>query len=225
MSTLNELAYNVLSSVRPHLSDDEDISLEKIKFDILSERATLIRNELNKNRTIDDSILTYLDCEELVDADRSSCPELPLECYIKRTKNKIPNAIELHNGRAVQRISNFDILGEQYNLVEYNHAVHAGNRRFNKETVYAFFRDGYIYFKSGSDLNRFLKRINISLVLEDPTVELNGESCYDPTTPFPMNKWMETYVLNKLKEIYLKVDAQALVDKAGDADSEMTNKQ
>lgn len=225
MSTLNQLAYNVLSSIKPHLSDDESISIEKIKFDIIAERAALIKMDLNKNRSIDDNIITYLDCVELIDTDRSSCPDLPIGCYIKRTKEKIPNPIELHHGRAIQRISNFDVLGEIYNYVSYNHAVTAGNRRFSKDIVYAFFRDSYLYFKSNSDLNPFLKRVNISLVLENPTELFEGESCYDADSEFPMNKWMEPIILNKLKEIYLKVDLRVPVDRANDANSQMTGNQ
>ena len=225
MSTLNQLAYNVLSSIKPHLSDDESISIEKIKFDIIAERAALIKMDLNKGRSIDDNIVTYLDCVEVVDADRSTCPDLPLECFLKRTKEKIPNPIELRNDRAIQRISNFDILGEIYNHVSYNHAVNAGHRRFSKNNVYAFFRNSYLYFKSNSDLTPFLKRINISLVLEDPTELFDGSSCYDSDSEFPMNKWMEPIILNKLKEIYMKIDLRMPVDKAGDSNSQITGNQ
>jgi len=222
MSTLNEIAYNIYSSIRPHISDDESISLDKIKFDVISERAALIKMDLDKNRSIDDNLLSYLDCVELIDVDRSTCPELPLDCYVKRSKDKIPVAIELHYGRAIQRISNTDVLGEVYNLVDYNQAIHSGSRRFNKKTVYPFFRDGYLFFKSNSDLNVFLCNISISMVLEDPTEVFKGESCYNADSKFPINKWMEPIIINKIKEIYLKFDSQIPSDKANDANSQNT---
>ena len=225
MSTLNELAYNVFSSLRPHVSDDEDISIDKIKFDLLSERAALIRMDLNKGRSIDDNTLTYLDCVEVIDVDRSSCPEMPLGCFLKRTKEKIPVPIELYQGRAIQKISNLDMIGEIYNLVNYNQAINSGSRKFSGNTVYAFFRGGYIYFKSNSDLGKFLCRVSISLVLEDPTEAYQGESCYDPDSSFPLNKWMEPVILTKLKQTYLEIDLRMPSDKSNDANSDMTGPQ
>ena len=57
MATLNEIAYDLLSIVRPALSDDSDIDLRQIKFWIHNQRALFIRNELNRSRTIDADIV------------------------------------------------------------------------------------------------------------------------------------------------------------------------
>lgn len=228
MSTLNELAYNVMSSIKPHLSDDEDISIRKIKFDIISERSTMIRNEMNKNRTVDDAIIQDLGCVELEEVDQSLCPELPVGTCIKRTVKPLPVPIELHNRRLITRISNPVVLSESFPLYEYNKVIHTGNRKFSKDQVQAFFKDGHIYLKSTHDMP-FIKFINVRGVFEDPTdvadfFTESGEACYDANSDFPMNNWMNTYVLNKLKDIYMKVDLQMPQDSANDAFDKDTSK-
>jgi hypothetical protein len=53
MVTLNQLIYDLLEIVRPNLSDDDNFDKRQIAFWIKNQRALWLRNELNKNRTVE----------------------------------------------------------------------------------------------------------------------------------------------------------------------------
>ena len=85
MATLNEISYDLLSIVRPQLSDDTDIEIRQIKFWIRNQRALWIRNELNRKRSIDEDIIQTL-CADIEEVDASDCCGIDLDCDILRTK-------------------------------------------------------------------------------------------------------------------------------------------
>ena len=87
MATLNEIAYDLLTIVRPQISDDSDIEIEQIKFWIKNQRSLWLRNEFNKNRTIDSDLIQTV-CADLEEVDASDCCDIDLDCPILRTTKK-----------------------------------------------------------------------------------------------------------------------------------------
>jgi hypothetical protein len=216
-------------SIRPHITDDEDLPIKKIKHDINLKRALFIRNELNKNRSIDINLIQTLGCVELEVADPvECCIDLPPGCKLVRTVERIPNTIELHNSKLITRIGNINMMDKKFNFVPYERFIFSGNTEYTKNEIYATLHDGRIYLKSNSMDLFALKYIDIQGVFEDPTElakfkNCSDENCYDDDSKYPMNMWMEDYIKNALIEEYIKVTLRATKDMTNDGESKQTD--
>ena len=67
--------FGILGKIKPYLSDDTDVSYREVAFELANQRALLIRNELNKNRTIDSDIIQDLGCVSMEPVDPAECCE------------------------------------------------------------------------------------------------------------------------------------------------------
>jgi hypothetical protein len=199
MATLNEITYRIWEKLRPNLSDDDDIDIRLIQEEVHKQRALAIRNELNKNRSVDPNIIQDLGCVELELADRADCCEVELNCTILRTVLEIPNTIELHNDLLLW-VSPIDKLAWPFSFVEtLERARWSGNGRFNKQSIFAFLHNKRIYIISKDDTHAMLEFINIRGVFENPQeasrfTNCSGSACYSNDSSYPLNSWMSAYV-------------------------------
>lgn len=229
MSSLNQIAYNVFMSVRPHLTDDEDLELRKIKHDIHLKRALYIRNELNKSRTIDINLVQTLGCVELELASPiDCCIDIPVDCKLLRTVETIPNALELHHKKLITRVGSPIITKKKFNFVPYDRFIFSGNTEYNKKDIYATLHNGRIYIKSNDASILGLKYIDIQGVFDDPTEaarfkNCDDQPCYTDDSPYPVNMWMEEYIKNALIDEYVKYTLRATKDMVNDGESKQTD--
>jgi hypothetical protein len=207
-TTLNKIAYKALNRIRPELSDDEAIDIRQLKDEVIALRALFIRNEQNKNRSIDQHIEQTL-CATLEVADRSVCTAVPVGCSILRTDRQIPNPIELHFSDGITDVGSIDNLEIPFSYIPYKRVRYAGNGRYNKETVFAFLFDDRMYFFSKENtLHKYMTHARITGVFEDPREVgdfqfTDSSSCYTDDSTFPVNRWMEDYIVNALVERYI----------------------
>lgn len=206
MPTYNEIIYSVLDKLKPHLTDDIDISVREIGWEIDNARALMLRNELNRNRTIDSNIIQDLGCVEMETADRAECCDVDTGCLIVRTKLEIPTAIELHNSTGITRVGPVDKMDMDFSFISYSRARFVGNGKYNKNLIYAFLRNKRIYLVSKNDKVKFINYINVAGVFENPTdvtpfTNCGGESCFSGDSEYPLNSWMipslQEMVINK----------------------------
>lgn len=219
MATLNELIYDIWEIARPRISDDDNFDKRQFAFWIKNTRALLLRNELNKNRTIDPNLIQDLGCVELELADAADCCEITDGCKILRTKLEIPNTIELHNKTGITRVAPVNKLTVPFNFVSYERAIWSGNGRFNKNQVFAFILNNRIYLKVGtSDIAKYITHINIQGVFENPTDaakfhHCSGDACYTDDSEYPVNNWM----IETMKQMILQVDLAASLQAVEDS--------
>lgn len=218
MVTLNELVYDLWEIARPRISDDDNFDKRQFRFWIKNTRARLLRNELNKNRTIDSNIIQDLGCVPLELADKADCCEITDGCKILRTSKEIPNTIELYNKSAITRVAPINKLEVPFNFVEYERAVFSGNGRFNSNQVFAFPLNNRIYIKiKDSNIAKFLTHINVMGVFEDPEEaskfkHCDGTACYTDNSKYPVNNWM----IETMKEMILSVNLNAALQAVED---------
>lgn len=213
MATLNEIAYDILTIMRPQLSDDTEIELSQIKFWIKNQRALLVRNEVNKNRTIDADILQTV-CSSLEAVDSSVCCGIELGCDILRTTKKIPKTVELHFKEAITRVGPVNIKGKPFSYVDYSAVPWLANGRFNKNLIYAFLHDEYLYIFSRDKKYLDLKTISFRGIFEDPEevrdfVDCDGNPCYSDDDPYPIKSWMIPAIKEMIINGNLNIQAQA----------------
>jgi hypothetical protein len=178
---------------------------------INGQREVWLRNEYNKNRSIDPNIQQVLPCVEVELVDpHTCCIEVPVGCKLLRTKHVIPNTIEFYNNKGITSIGPVDITQKRFVLIDYNRVPYVGNSRFNKTTIFAFLYEGYIYLISNSPINKLVQYITIRGIFTDPTslgdvIDCQGNTCWSPYDPYPLNGWMweqfiKPYIIQQLMQ-------------------------
>jgi len=223
MATLNQLVYDIWEIARPRISDDDNFDKRQFEFWIKNTRALLLRNELNKNRTIDPNLIQDLGCVELELADAADCCEITDGCKILRTKLEIPNTIELHNKTGITRVAPVNKLTVPFNFVDYERAIYSGNGRFNSNQVFAFLLNDRIYLKvNNTDIAKYLTHINVRGVFEDPKEaakfhHCSGDPCYTGSSEYPVNSWMIETMKQMILQVDLATSLQAVEDSTNNA--------
>jgi len=206
MATLNQIANDILTAVRPQLSDDSELDIRQIKFWIKNQRSVLIRNEINRNRTIDSDITQTL-CVELECVDASDCCDIKLGDKILRSTKEIPETLEMHNKKAITRIGPVNKKKESFNLVDYERVPFVTEARFTGNMVFAFMHDKYLYIYSKNPRYRDMEAASLRGVFEDPEIAKRFKSCDDITvpcysddSPYPIKTWM----IPSMKQVILQ---------------------
>ena len=150
MASLNEIVYSIWEKIRPELADDDSIDFRLIQDAVHTQRALLLRNEYNRNRTIDPFVIQDLGCVELEVVDRAECCDITIGCSIIRTSQKIPSLIELHN-ESLMWVNPVDKLEKSFSFISYERAKFISGHRFTSRQIYAFVLNNYIYLISEDD--------------------------------------------------------------------------
>lgn len=202
--TLNEITYSILNKVRQSLTSDSNLTPAHIKNDIIAERADLIKSILDKGTIIDDVLVQDLGCIKLELADAADCCDVSTGCTVVRTNVEIPQEIKFTRVGPVNKTT------KRFNMIPYERVDYVGNGRFTQNDIYAFHLNDRIYLKSNDPSIALLEYINIRGIFENPTLvsafnNCNGNTiCYSDDKDFPMSKWMEKHIRERLLTSYLK---------------------
>lgn len=228
MATLNEIAYDLITIVRPQLSDDTDIELRQIKFWIRNQRALWLRNELNRKRTIDEDVIQTL-CVDIEEVDASDCCDIVIGCSVLRSKQKLPKTIELHTKNAIVRVGPVNKKEKPFSYIGYERVPWVGSGRFNKFLLYAFLYNKYIHVLTNNLAYKDLKTIIVRGVFENPE-ELASfrtceeQPCYSDDEEYPIKTWMIPALKESILKSNLLIEAQAesMADNSNNATSDVT---
>jgi len=226
---LNEIIYQLRLDIRKQeLFDDDELSNRMIKKWVHDQRALWIRNEVNKNHTIDDQIIQPA-CMELEVADRSECPSKVTGVSVLKSKLELPKTIELHYTDGIIKVGSVDKLAYDYSYVHLERAKFAGNGLFNSKTITVFRYNNYIYLVSKRVKNfaRYVRFIMVYGLFEDPTALANfthvtGEACYSDDDDYPLNSWMWNYMRTEILKLNLPLIVEGVTDKVNDANENVT---
>ena len=194
-ATLNQEAYSIMESVRGKISDDDNISIDQVKYLIHNTRAKLLKQKFDKNlRVIDDVFTQSLGAVEVELVDSSIHPDIPSDKYMLRTVLEIPETIDRRNYEGTfTRIGPAERKSSKFNLVSYDRAINSGHGRFNRNEVYAFILDSRIYLISNSVYHKAIQYIDIVGVFQNPTQvamfkDSNGDSLYSDDARYPISR-------------------------------------
>jgi hypothetical protein len=197
---------------------------------INGQRSLWIRNEYDKNRSIDSYILQNINCAELELVNPiDCCIDVPSGCKVLRTKKKIPNTIEFFYTKGIVTIGSADILKPRISLIDYSRVPYVGHGRTTGKTVYAFLYDQYIYLISKDISYTFMKYITIRGIFEDPTSLsdftncTNGQACWSPHDSYPLNQWMWEYMKPFIIQQLMQKAANQY-DDANDSEDQKTDR-
>lgn len=224
MITKQTIVFDILNSIysgKGGTSDDILISKRWLSYNADIVRAKLIREDIEKNRSVSANITQSLGCVDVVLTDATTCCEVPSGCTIYRTNVKIPKPIELYQRDLITRIGPAAIGEKGFQIIPYQRAPWAsfGPIEALNGVPKAFLFNGYIYLII-KNKDKVIKKINIQGVFASPEDvksfnTCDGEVCYSDETPYPISEHM----LQPLKQILIeniKIAINGISDNQGD---------
>ena len=214
MLTLNQMIGQVEEALNIN-SDDSNVSTRYLIDLINQARAFHLRNELNKFRTADDTIIQNLPCVELEITDATLIPglSLPTGCKLLRSKKRIPDTVELHHTDGILSVGSVQFLQIPFSYVDFKRIPYISYTRFTRNVIYSFLLDGYMYFYSvGNNKYAMMETAMIRGIFEDPTeaaefCDLEGKECFNYDSPYPIQSWMYEALVKPqvLQQVALKM--------------------
>jgi len=186
MATLNQIAYNIRNLYRKGKgSNNDDLSLEQIKFLVHNYRALYLRREMNKHNAVLDTFEQSL-CVELEEVDASKCPSNLIGYNVLRSKTKLPDFLRgttslyisfigaINGTTRWQYVPAFAMEWNQYNKI-------------TKGRIKAFILDNYLYVFPDCRI----KFAMIRGILENPKdaatfTNQDGSPCYNDDGDYPV---------------------------------------
>jgi hypothetical protein len=212
MASYNEIVYNLKNVYRGGItSDDETMSDRQLIFIFNYYRAKLIREDLNKGRTIDRSIIQDLGCVPVECVDASECCDITDSgSTVIRTVNPIPEFLELYAKDllmfvgTVDKATSFQVTSEaQVRWGMYN--------KYTGKSTKAFMRDNknYLYIANAP---KGIELINIQGVFQNPEEaskfnHCDGRPCFDKDNEYPLS----AHMLPIINELIMSKELKGLV--------------
>jgi len=195
MATNAQLIYSVREGVSQY-TDDSNLSDRYIMYLFNLKRSKYLRNDLNNlQKTIDLSVTQSL-CLELEEVSANECG-IEYDCgTIMRSKQKLPQPLELHLKTAIINIRPTNRISIPFNFVNKEQAIWSKYSPFGN-SIYAFLdNDNYIYLVSESNAVKLIDCISVTAIFEDPLLLRDYKTCcgceivkqcYDDlTTDYPL---------------------------------------
>lgn len=227
MITKRKLTYDILNTIRGgKQSDDENISHRQVGFWVDNTRALLIRRDYEKGRSVNPDLVQTI-CSEVIQVDAAECGCLTAGCTVYRTKEKIPNALEVHNKNLIMRVGPAVVGSTPFSFITYERAQFANNNKYTKHIIKAFYHNGYIYLIGENNKLKFLTHIAIDLVMENPEDAANfvncttGEACYTDDSKYPISAWMVEPLKEMIFNLNVKIAASSPTDNSGNAEHDV----
>ena len=211
-------------------SDDSDVS-DRLLIDLINQaRAFHLRNELNKFRTPDDTIIQNLSCVELevTDATLITGLCLPTGCKLLKSKKRIPDTVELHHTDGILSVGSIQFLEIPFSYVDFRKISYINYSRFTKNIIYSFLLGGYLYVYSiGNKKYGLIDTVMVRGIFEDPTEaadfsDIDCEPCFSYDSPYPIQSWMYEALVKPSVLQQLTIKLQSPLDNENDASNTKT---
>lgn len=195
MATYNEIVFNLKNIYRGgQTSDDETVSDRQLIFIFDYRRAKLIREDLNKGRTIDRQLVQDLGCVEVECVDAAQCCDIAdTGTSVVRTKLPIPKLVEVYERNLLLFVGSVDKL-ESYQITDEAQVRWSKYNKYTAKTTKAFMRsnDNFLYLVNAP---KGIEVINIQGVFEDPEAvskfnHCTGQPCFDKDSEYPISAHM-----------------------------------
>lgn len=221
MSTINELIYNVRMEIKDFKSDDIKLSDRNIEFLINFLRVKLIRQDVDKNKSVSPNYEQSLGVIELENVDKSEDDDFPTGTSILRSVKEIPTPVDVKGDELITSIRGLD----GGNRIDFKPEVQAIKNLWTKyasKRLVAYYSGNRLYIVNC--LNE-LENITVTGVFENPREVANfkrkdGEPCYNPDKDrYPISSHLIDMINTLIKRQELDLYFQLIEDKINDGQS------
>ena len=208
--TLNQLIDNILLIARnSNISESEHLSRIQIEKWIIAYRAMLIKQDVDKDRDINDMYITtiepiHLDVVETVPGK-----------IVYVGDRELPKLIDFNYKTGVVNVR--DMYGNLIQIGSYTKAKYQKYRKATCKDYIAWVKNNKIYVEG--DENE-LEYISIDVIAEDPTELVD---CFDPNVDFPIPEAMIPRITSMILERELRVLVTMPSDTTNDSQDNTQN--
>jgi hypothetical protein len=215
MATLNKYIYDIRGLLRNHTSVSSDyLTNRQIEFWIITQRASWIKKRDRLFIQQDHSLMQTL-TSDVISIDRSFAPTtIPVSYRILRTKTVLPKLINFESWDGIISSGPVDMISDRFNHCEYMEAVNSGHGRFNKNQIFSFTLNKYLYIvsKGVSNYWQLLSQVGVIGIFEDPRelgnfTHVSGEVCWNEDMDYPISFELWDYMKGEI----IKNNIDALV--------------
>ncbi len=190
--SLNNLIDNILQIVRNNtVSESEHLSRIQIEKWIISYRAMLIKQDIDKNRDVNDMYITTIEPIHL-----NRVENVPGNFQYMGDKD-LPKLIDFNYRTGL--ISVRDMFGNIIQIGSKTKQKYQKYRKYTCKDYIAWFKNDKIYVEGDSNK---LEWISIDVIAEDPT---EAAACYNPDDEFPVPAAMIPVITQMILEKELRI--------------------
>lgn len=156
-------------------SDDIALSSQLVYNKLVTVRAKLITQSLDKKQRVSDWFYQNLECVELIDVPLTNCPCLPApSCTIKRTKFMLPTPLAGYSKDYIKYMSTIDG-SVKIDYIPINAYKHIKGNKYTKAKMNYFIDGGFLYISTPKNI----KAITINGLFENPITVLEYQGLCD----------------------------------------------
>lgn len=149
-------------------SDDSRLNNRLIYSNLLSVRAQIFTEQIQKKQKISEWAYTTIQCIKLVSAAIHDCPCIPsVGCGLWKTENKLPKPLASNTGYMIKYISRVDGL-ETYDLTSFEKRKYRTGNKYTSTKQEAFIYDDYLFIEIPNSDVTDDKVISIVMASYDP---------------------------------------------------------
>lgn len=220
--TINQVIYNLRVIIKDLRSDDLKFTDRQLEFIVNYIRSKLIKQDIDKGKTISSNIrqdLGIIDLEK-IDASESN---INSGHKVLRTTRKIPKVIEANFKDLITYVGGIDRLS----AFQFSTKAFVDKQMWSKygpKNRYAYLKDGYIYL-ANCDLST--RKIAVEGIFENPRDVYNfskedGSPCYNPDLDeYPISSYMLQTIYDLIISKEINTFYQLPEDVINDATSEI----
>lgn len=220
MPTLNQITSdirNIASSGKENYS--MRIEDSQIEFWVNEARSKFIADAINKRENLTDIWIQVIHCLELELVDKSTCCFITTNCYILKSKKKLPQTIEYYNDNGIIKVTTADgkIISKSNNF----EATYNEFNRYTGKKANWFIQDGYLYITN----EVLIDYVTVFGIFEDPSelsgfINCSGNTCFSIDDPYPCSLKMANDITNYVIRAKVLPFYSTIPDKSNDANSE-----
>ncbi len=226
--TKDHLIFDLLAIARAgKIADDEMLTPELVGFWVDNTRARLVKQEVDKGKSINPDIIQTISCMDVSQVDSSECPGCEeTGCFILRTDEQLPTTIESRGRNLITRIGPINTGGPGFSIIPYERSFWSGHNKFTKGMVRAYLRNRYVYIIT----DKFLRKISVSGVFSYPEelgnyVSCIGEACYSKSSYYPVSSYMIEDMKRMIIDTNFRLALSVYTDSINNANGEIMVRQ
>lgn len=215
--SLNKIAFGILNTVSGgRSSNEESISINQIKYHVITLRSTFLRRDVDKNGELNLHAEQDLGCVELELVDGAECCNFETGCKILRSKKEIPDTVRLKNRTGITYVGTVDGV-KKFPLETPYRARILSAGKFTGNHPRSFILNNRLYITKSFGI----EVVGLRGIFSDPTKARNfktceGDPCYTDDDEFPIPDDMIPQIEDYIIKNRMRLLSSALEDQETD---------
>lgn len=221
--SMNRMAYDLMHHVKQNITDDTALSQRQVADWIRNNRVSFVQQSVMKGMYPTDDFKQSLGCVELEQVDWSECCDTDIGCTILRSKQQIPTPVFDGYSALLTRVATVGVGKRNITITSQERAISSGYGRFNKQFLFAFLKNNYLYVISQeSPYQAVLKYITVEGVFDTPEQAArfnycDGTPCYTENSRYPISRAAFEWMKRRIVQADFAIQAKATSDKTNNA--------